>query len=174
MRIRYGAFDYFTGGDLPGAAEKPEVPAQRDMESAIAWVTGPVDVMSLNHHGNPDSTTPFFLSVLQPRVCIAQVWDAQQVDPKVLGRLRSEHIGPGPRDLFMTNGGWDGRAEHIVRVFGEEAGRKHIEDLKTIAAQQGHIVVRVSPGGDSYHVIVVTDEDESRRVRSVHGPYSSR
>ena len=175
LRVRYGAFDYFTGGDLPGAAEKPETPATRDMESAIAWVTGPVDVAVLNHHGNADSSTPFFLSVLQPRVCIAQVWDAQHVAPRALARLRSAAIAPGPRDLFMTNGGWDGRAEHIVRVFGEEIGRQHIEDLKTaIAAHQGHVVVRVSPGGAAYEVIVLTDADESGRVLSVHGPYQSR
>lgn len=174
LRVRYGAFDYYTGADLPGASEKPGVPAARDIESAAAWVTGPVDVAVLNHHGNPDSTTPFFLSVLQPRVCIAQVWDAQQVDPKVLARLRSPTIAPGPRDLFMTNGGWDGRAEHIVRVFGEEAGRRHLEDLKTIAAQQGHVIVRVEAGGAAYRVFVVTDADESGRVTSVHGPYASR
>jgi beta-lactamase superfamily II metal-dependent hydrolase len=175
QRIRYGAFDYFTGGDLPGSSEKPDVPAARDMESALAWATGPVDVAILNHHGNADSTTPFFLSVLQPRVCIAQVWDAQHVGPVTLARLRSDKIAPGPRDIFMTNGGWEGRAEHIVRVFGEPAGRRHVEDLKTaIAAHQGHIVVRVAPGGRSYAVIVLTDADESLRVRSVHGPYASR
>ena len=175
LRVRYGRFDYFTGGDLPGSAEKPDVPTARDIESAVAWVTGPVDVTVLNHHGNADSTTPFFLSVLQPRVTIAQVWDAQHVGPVTLARLRSEKIAPGPRDIFMTNGGWEGRAEHIVRVFGEPAGRQHIEDLKAvIAAHQGHIVVRVAPGGDSYAVIVLTDADESLRVRSLHGPYESR
>jgi hypothetical protein len=174
LRLRYGGFTYFSGGDLPGSAEDPAVPLARDIESAIAWATGPVDVSVLNHHGNPDSTTPFFVSVLQPRVCIAQVWDAQQVDPKVFARLNSPKLGPGPRDIFMTNGGWEGRNEHIVRVFGEAAGRKHIEDLKMVAAQQGHIVVRVAPGGASYHVIVLTDADESMRVRSVHGPYRSK
>jgi hypothetical protein len=134
----------------------------------------PVDVLMLNHHGNSDATSPFFVSVLQPRVCVAQVWDAQQVDPIVLGRLRSELLAPGPRDIFMTNGEWEGRDEHVVRVFGEVAGRKHVEDLKTIAARQGHVVVRVAPGGASYDVIVLTDADESMRVRSVHGPYASR
>ena len=172
-RFRYGAFDYYSGGDLTGMLDKPDWPASRDMESAIAWATGPVDVALLNHHGNSDSTGPFFVSVLQPRVCIAHVWDAQQVDPTVVARLRSEKLGPGPRDIFMTNGGWEGRNEHIVRVFGEEAGRKHIEDVKGIV-QQGHIVVRVAPGGDSYDVIMVTDADESMRVTSVHGPYRSR
>ena len=173
--MRYGAFDYFSGGDLPGTAEKPETPATRDMESAVAWVTGPVDVAVLGHHGNADATSAFFLSVIQPRVCITQVWDSQHVAPKTLARLRSESIAPGPRDLFMTNGGWAGREEHIVRVFGEEIGRKHIEDLRSaIAAQQGHIVVRVAPGGGSYEVIVLDDANESMRVRSVHGPYQSR
>ena len=130
--------------------------------------------MTLNHHGNHDATSPFFLSVLQPRVCIAQVWDAQQVDPIVLGRLRSGKIAPGPRDIFMTNGEWEGRDEHVIRVFGDEVGRKHIEDLKAIASRQGHVVVRVAPGGASYSVIVLVDNDESLRIRSVHGPYESR
>ena len=64
--------------------------------------------------------------------------------------------------------------EHILRLLGEEVGRKHLEDLKTVAANQGHIIVRVAPGGDSPHVIVLSDADESLRVRSVHGPYASR
>ncbi len=103
------------------------------------------------------------------------MWDAQHVGPVTLARLRSERIAPGPRDVFMTNAGWEGRAEHIVRVFGEAAGRQHVEDLKAmITAAQGHIVVRVAPGGDSYAVIVLTDADESLRVRSLHGPYVSR
>ena len=84
VRLLYGAFDYYTGGDLPGSAEKPNVPAGLDIESAIAWATGPVDVAVLNHHGNTDSTTPFFLSVIQPRVCVVQVWDAQHVSPAPL------------------------------------------------------------------------------------------
>lgn len=173
MRVRYGRFEYFNGGDLTGMHTRPDWPASRDVESAIAWATGPVDVLLLNHHGNSDATGPFFVSVLQPRVCIAHVWDAQQVDPPVLERLRSDRLGPGPRDIFMTNGNWEGRADHILRVFGAEAGRKHLEDLKSVV-QQGHVVVRVAPGGESYHVLVVTDADESMRIRSVHGPYSSR
>lgn len=173
LRVRYGAFDYFGGGDLTGMADRPDWPASRDMESAIAWVTGPVDVMLLNHHGNTDATGEFFVSVLQPRVCIAHIWDAQQLTPAVLGRLRSVRLGPGPRDIFMTNGGWEGRADHIVRLFGEDVGRRHLEDLKAVT-QQGHIIVRVAPGGDSYEVIVLRDDDESQRVRSVHGPYRSR
>jgi hypothetical protein len=171
--VRYGAFDYFTGGDMPGAVAG-DARAWRDMESPVAWVTGPVDVAVLNHHGNSDGSTAFFLSVLQPRVAIAQVWASRQVDPDTWARLNSERLYPGPRDVFMTNGMWDGRAEHIITTFGEEIGRRHLENLKKLAASQGHIVVRVAPGGESYAVIMLDDSDESRRVKSVHGPYASR
>jgi hypothetical protein len=95
------------------------------------------------------------------------------VDPTTLARLTSDRIAPGPRDIFMTNGGWAGRNEHIVKKFGEQIGRQHIENLKRVT-QQGHIVVRVVPGGDSYQVFVLTDADESLRVKSIHGPYQSR
>ena len=172
QRVRYGRFNYYTGGDLLGASD--DAPVWRDMESAIAWVVGPVDVALLNHHGNSDGSSAFFLSVLQPRVCIANVWAARQIDPETLARLRSPRIAPGPRDIFATNGMWDGRAEHILQVFGEEIGRKHLADLKTLAADQGHIVVRVKPDGNSYDVIVLDDSNEAMRVRSVHGPYLCR
>lgn len=174
LRVRYGRFDYFTGGDLPGASASPAVPAWRDMEAAVAAVTGPIDVAVLNHHGNSDASSAFFLGVLQPRVCIAQVWAARQVDPETWARLRSEQLYPGPRDIFSTNGMWEGRVEHIVRVFGDDVGRRHVDALKGLAADQGHIVVRVAPGGASYRVLVLDDSDESQRVRSVHGPYTSR
>jgi hypothetical protein len=173
LRVRYGAFVYFTGGDMTGAAAG-DARAWRDIESPVAWVTGPVDVAILNHHGNSDGSTAFFLSVLQPRVAIAQVWASRQVDPDTWARLNSEQLYPGPRDVFSTNGMWDGRAEHIITTFGEEIGRRHLENLKKLAASQGHIVVRVAPGGESYAVIVVDDSDESRRVKSLHGPYASR
>lgn len=174
FRLTYGTFDYFTGGDIPGSSPDPAQPAWTDMESAIAWATGPVDVAVLNHHGNADASTPFFLSVLQPRVCIAQVWAAKQLDPVTLARLQSDRIYPGPRDLFATNGLWAGRAEHLIELLGEAPARAHLEKLNALAATQGHCVVRVAPGGARYQVLVLDDSDESLRIRSIHGPYASR
>jgi len=79
-----------------------------------------------------------------------------------------------PRDIFATNGIWDGRADHIKQVFGESAGLRHLEDLKSLAADQGHVVVRVAPGGLSYRVFVLDDSDETMRIKSIHGPYTAR
>lgn len=186
MRIRYGGFDYFSGGDLPGVpggevsrkmpllASRRPAPEWLDMESPIAWVTGPVDVLVLNHHGGQDTTNAFFLSVLQPRVHIAQVWDSIQVTAEVLRRIRSESIYPGPRDVFTTNGLWDGKKEHMIQFYGEETALRHAEDLQNLTANQGHIVIRVAPGGGSYTIFVLDDSEESYRIRSVHGKYESR
>jgi beta-lactamase superfamily II metal-dependent hydrolase len=186
LRLRYGGFDYFSGGDIPGVpggeiSQRLPLVASRargaewtDMESPVAWVTGPVDVCVLNHHGGQDTTNAFFLSVVQPRVCIAQVWATPQVTAEVLKRIRSETIYPGPRDVFTTNGVWEGRKEHLIEAYGAEPAARHIEDLQKLTATQGHIVIRVVPGGGSYRIFVLDDSRESFEVRSVHGPYESR
>lgn len=186
FRLRLGPFDYHTGGDIPGvltaevslktplSAGRGPVKEWRDMESPVAWVTGPVDVAVLNHHGGSDTTNAFFLSVLQPRVMLAQTWATPQISPAVLQRLLSEDIYPGPRDIFTTNGMWPGRKEHLIATYGEEAALRHVAGLEKLTATQGHLVVRVAPGGTTYHVIVLDDSQESFRVKSVHGPYQSR
>ena len=41
-------------------------------------------------------------------------------------------------------------------------------------ATQGHIVIRVAPGGDSYRVAVLDDRDTKYRVKAVFGPFPSK
>jgi hypothetical protein len=48
IRVQYGRFRYFTGGDLPGAAD-PGFPAWHAVESALAPIVGRIDV----HGGEP-------------------------------------------------------------------------------------------------------------------------
>jgi hypothetical protein len=59
-------------------------------------------------------------------------------------------------------------------TYGEEAALRHAENLEKLTSSQGHIVVRVAPGGGSYRVIVLEDSRESFRIKSVHGRYESR
>jgi hypothetical protein len=47
------------------------------------------------------------------------------------------------------------------------------EQLERLKSGQGHILVRVDPGGGSYQVIVLDDSAESYAVKSVHGPYEA-
>jgi hypothetical protein len=160
IRLRYGAFDYFTGGDMPGNV-RPGYPAWQDVETEVAKATGPVDVALLNHHGNRDSQNAFFVGALRPRVWVFHVWSSDHPAHDVLERLYSTRLYPGPRDVFATN---------MI-----EANRIVIGPLlERLASAQGHTLVRVAPGGASYRVIVLDDSAETYVVRSVHGPYDAR
>lgn len=173
FRLTYGAFAYFNGGDMAGALA-PAAAAWGDMESAVAWVTGPVDVHALNHHGTNDGANAFFLSVLRPRIHVLSTYASSQPSPDVMRRLLSERNYPGPREIFLTNGFWPGRREHMVKLFGEADTVWLSERLRQVASLQGHVLVRVDPGGATYRVIVLDDSRLDGDVRSVHGPYAAR
>jgi len=159
FRLSYGAFDYYTGGDITGISE-PGAPAWHDVETPVAKAVGPVEVSLLNHHGYIDAENLFFVSTLRPRVWILPVWDSAHPTPAVYNRLRSKGSYPGPRALFMTN--------------MHPANRVVTPALDQVASHQGHIVIRVSPGGTSYRVIILDDSGETYQVKAVHGPFDAR
>jgi beta-lactamase superfamily II metal-dependent hydrolase len=159
-RIRYGAFDYFTGGDMPGNV-RPGYPDWQDVETPVAQATGPVDVALLNHHGNRDSQNANLVRTLRPRVWVIHVWSSDHPAHDVLDRMLSARLYPGPRDVFATN-----MIEANRIVIGPMLDR--------LASASGHVVVRVAPGGASYRVIVLDDSAETYAVKAVFGPYESR
>jgi len=159
LRISYGKFDYFTGGDITGSPAAGG-PAWHDVETPVAKVVGPVEVSVLNHHGYIDSQNEFFVETLRPRVWILSVWDSAHPTSAVFHRLFSTRLYPGKRDLFATS--------------MHEANKIVISGLDRIASSQGHIVVRVAPGGDTYQVIIIDDSAETYRVQAVHGPWETR
>lgn len=171
FRLRYGRFTYFNGGDMAGEL-RPTDPGWQDIESALAWVVGPVDVHALNHHGFRDSGNRFFLSVLQPRVHLVAVYASSHPGPEVLRRMLSPQTYPGARDVFFTHGMWDGRREAMVKLFGEE-DTAWIAGRIAAAPPPGHVVVRVAPGGANYHVYVLDAGNETRTVRAIHGPFTA-
>jgi beta-lactamase superfamily II metal-dependent hydrolase len=160
IRLSYGKFDFYSGGDIPGV-HRDGAPLWNDMETPVAQAVGPVEVSVLNHHGNRDSQNGFFVGTLRPQVFIIPVWSADHPGHDVLDRLFSPRVYSGPRDGFATN---MLEANHLV--IGPL-----IERLKST---QGHIVVRVEPGGESFKVIILDDSAESYRVKMVYGPYQSR
>ena len=74
----------------------------------------------------------------------------------------------------MTNWLWPGRREHMVTLYGEKDTAWLVDHINQIASNQGHVVVRVDPGGGSYRVIIIDDSVATGAVLSVHGPYKSR
>jgi beta-lactamase superfamily II metal-dependent hydrolase len=160
LRIKYGAFDYFTGGDMPGYPV-PGAPAWHDLESDVARAIGPTDVHVVNHHGSIEEENLFWLSTLRSRVMIVPAWSATHPSPDVLKRILSTRVYPDPRDIFITT-----YRDATKATTGARAAQ--------VASDHGHIVIRVEPGGRRYWIAVLDDLSESYRITSVHGPYESR
>lgn len=159
FRLSYGDFNYYTGGDLPGVADTG-VPRWHDVETPVGKVVGPVDVHVVNHHGYPDVANPSFLKSLQPRVNIISSWSPTHPGTRVMYRLLSERLYPGPRDIFISN-----LLPETKAVLGSW--------MLKFASEQGHIVVRVLPGGTKYTVIILENTSEESIVKAVHGPYDA-
>jgi beta-lactamase superfamily II metal-dependent hydrolase len=159
LRLSYGKFDYFTGGDIRGIPQIGSANWQ-DLETPIASAIGPVEVSILNHHGYIDSQNAFFVSSLRPQVWLMSVWDSAHPSPMVYKRLLSEKLYPGSRDIFATG--------------MHEANKIVVVGLDKLASDQGHIVLRVAPGGNTFQVIVLDDNAENSKIKSIHGPYVCR
>lgn len=161
VRVTYGKFDYFTGGDLSAAGDETlsSADAWKNVETPAAQASGPVDAMKANHHGSWDANSAAFLGILRPRVIVVASRAEGHPAVNAYRRMTSQATRPGPRDVFVTN--------VSPATFRTTYG---IEDA---ASTQGHVVIRVAPGGASYRVFVLDDADEERRVKSVFGPYVS-
>lgn len=161
FRVSYGGFDYFSGGDLSANGDETLSPADawKNVETPVGQVTGPVEVMKANHHGSWDANGAAFLGALRPRVIIVDSRADGHPAVNTFQRMRSQETWPGPRDIFVTN------------VSPATASTTY--GVRDTASTQGHVVVRVAPGGASYRVLVLEDTDETFRVKAVFGPYAS-
>jgi beta-lactamase superfamily II metal-dependent hydrolase len=159
IRVRYGRFDLFTGGDMPGVPDAG-APAWQSVESAVARAVGPTDVHVANHHGSIDPESELFLTTLRSAVIILPSWSPTHPSQDALKRMMASRLYPGPRDIFAT----------LLRAPTRTSIGSRADGLK---ADHGHIVVRVSAGGDSYRVYVLDDASEARTVLGVFGPYQT-
>jgi len=160
LRIRYGRFDYFTGGDMPGVPDAG-APAWQSVESAVAKAIGPTDVHVVNHHGSIDPESAEFLATLRSPVMILPAWSPTHPSQDALKRMLATRLYPGPHDVFVTT----------LREPTKASIGSRVSQLK---ADHGHIVIRVAPGGGTYTVYVLDDLGEDAKVLSVHGPYTSK
>lgn len=159
LRLRYGRFDYFTGGDLPGDPEG--APAWQGVERRVGEAIGPTDVHQVNHHGSIDPSTPEFLAALRSRVLVVPAWSPTHPSPDALKRMMNTRYYAGPRDIFVL-----ALREPMKHAIGARAGQ--------VASSQGHVVVRVAPGGASYRVFVLDAASPARPVMKTFGPYDAR
>ncbi|MEP6949669.1 MAG: hypothetical protein ABI863_10365 [Ginsengibacter sp.] len=159
--IHYGPFSYYTGGDCPGNIFLGDS-AWRDVETPVAKAIGEVDVATMDHHGNRDAVNAFQIKTFKPPVWIEQVWTADHPGHETLIRITSQLLYPGPRVLFATN---------MMEANKDVIGSLIEQSYKSL---QGHIVVRVMPGGNQYYVIILDDSVKEMPVKKIFGPYAAK
>lgn len=88
LHIRYGAFDAASCGDVNGTDES----FRTDIESAVAPLIGPVELVKINHHGSVYSSNDAYVGTLSPAAAVVQVGANSFGHPvaSVLERWRAE------------------------------------------------------------------------------------
>jgi beta-lactamase superfamily II metal-dependent hydrolase len=101
--LRFGAFDYFIGGDLSGEwSASPFGYAYHDVETAVARGLPDVDVYRVDHHGSDHSSNPTLLAQLDPEVSIVSVGEGNPFGhprPETVTRLAATGV------LYLTQHG---------------------------------------------------------------------
>ena len=161
IRISYGPFDYFNGGDISGRLMQ-NTPEWKDIETPVGKAVGPVEVCETNHHAYVDAMNDSFISSVRPQVFVVQVWNVSHLSMNVMQSMLSQNLYQGKRDIFPT---------FIPEVTKQYLGEASI---KRLSGNGGHVVIKVAPGGAQFNVILLNTDDESFRVSSITGPYTCR
>lgn len=140
IRITYGNFKYFNGGDLSGGNWPSYKSSERDMETPVAKVCGKVDVIKANHHGYYETCNGFFMNTLSPDVVIVDARSDNHPVPSTMTRMTDPLV-------------WTEQGEYYITV--DQARKKLGEELWSHFKPWGHIVVRVYEGGEKYQVFVL-------------------
>jgi hypothetical protein len=106
-----------------------------------------------------DATNEAFLKATDPQVIVQQSWSSNHPGEEVLHRIISPFLGKSKRDIFATYV----HPETIVTY-----GRWLTDNYKAI---EGHIAIRVSPGGKEFFVHVIDDRTIDLKIKQTFGPY---
>lgn len=160
LRLSYGRFSYFTGGDLAADTRDGRLPWM-DVETPTVEAAGRVEVAVADHHAYFDACGPEFPRALNAQAYVIFAW----------------HIThPGSAQIERLLGAWPGEKRHDV-FSTEMLPANQLFNSRWVGqmrSKQGHVVVRVAPDGASYRIFVVDSSQEDGAVKLVCGPYTCR
>ena len=156
MLIKYGSFDYFCGGDIQYNGRSSY--GYKDIEAPISKIVKQVEVMKASHHGTSNTNSKEILAALKPDAIVINVWRNVQPNEDTVKRMYNANSNC---NIFTTNLTDDNKI--VLKDY-----------LSKFKATQGHIVVRVQPGGRNYYIYVLGDDDMKRTVKKIHGPYTCK
>ena len=160
LRIDFGRFSYFTGGDL-NADTHDGRQTWLDVETPTIKACGRVEVAVADHHGYFDSCSPRFVRSLDAQAYIIPSWHLTH---------------PGQAQLERLVGAWPREKHHDVFATEMLPANQLLNSrwVKQMRATEGHIVLRVASDGLSFKIFVVDSKDEAGSLKSVSGPYMCR
>ena len=157
IKISYGNFDYFTGGDNTGL-QGFGMPQWFDVETPMAKAVGNVEVTTLCHHGCRDAVNDNFLNYLNPQTIVHQTWSSNHPGEEVLHRMIYKEI----KNVFATN------------ILDETRTTLGFWLTNTYKSIFGHIIIRVLPGGNKYYVLIAETINNKVQIKKVFGPFTSK
>jgi len=157
VRLDYGKFSYYAGGDLCWRCQDDHG-KRIDYEERIGQLCGPVTVAKCNHHAHADAMSEGFVRAVRAKAWVNSVWSPTHVSDPAMSNMTSRTLYPGDRRYFPTQVPEESRRR--------EKGKSWWLDV----AADGHVVVKVAPGGADWKVYVVDARVEDGAVREIWQP----
>ena len=156
FHISYGDFDYLACGDLTSSAQNLMAQYFRDFIGC-----GNLEAFKCNHHlaGNSWGSQMEKCN-FNPRVVLNHCFASNKPHPEKLAYVLSV-----AEAFFATN---------IHPSIESNPDVKANKLLDRMTAYNGHIVLRVTPGGENFYVYMLDDSDFEYRTKFISGPYKSR
>lgn len=152
FHITYGKFDYIACGDVTSSAQNLMAQYFRDFVGADN-----LEAFKCNHHLAANSWgSQMKKSNFNPRVVLNHCFSKNKPDLERLAEVLSFAEG-----FFATN----------IHPDIEKANKDLID---RITAYNGHIVLRVAPGGQSFNVYMLDDSNFEYKIKFVAGLYLSK
>ena len=152
FHISYGKFDFIACGDLVGSAQNLMALYFRDFIG-----NGNLDAFKSNHHLAANSWGSQMIKCnFDPRIVLNHCFASNKPDIEKLN-----HALGISEALFSTN----------IHPTTAATNRELID---RISGYNGHILLRVSDGGEQFYVYMLDDSNFEYRVKSIHGPYIAK
>ena len=161
FHLTYGKFDYIACGDLTSSPQNRMAYYYRDFIPK-----GGLEAFKANHHLSANSWgSQMQKCEFAPRVVICQSFSDYQPDVPLLTSIVNgtfeNHSFTWDKDIFCCSA-------HPKAIAANAAL------YENVAGREGHVVVRVSPGGDDFYVYMLDDNNFDYKIKSIHGPYQCK
>lgn len=157
FHISYGDFDYVACGDLTSSPQNLAAYYVRDFIGGDK-----LDAFKTHHHLSGNSWGSKTQTIHQPQVILSHSFYYKQPDTGILQMLFDY---TWQKNFFVTN---------LHSMWKSNNGTLLNDDDGEFTGSEGHIVLRVAPGGKTFYVYMLDDTNFEYKIKSIHGPYTSK